>query len=103
MASAVRHITFDCAAPFEPYELAEFWSRVLGHSVDPDDEPGGDEVGLAVPAGQPTLPFVRVPESKSLKNRVHLDLEPDQQRDREVERVLALGAPIIDDRRRPNG
>jgi predicted enzyme related to lactoylglutathione lyase len=103
MTSIIRHITVDCAEPYEPYELAEFWSNVLGHPVDPIDEPGDDEVGLAVPAGQPTLLFVRVPEKKSVKNRLHLDLEPDQSRDREVERVSALGATIVDDRRKPNG
>lgn len=103
MSSIVRHNTFDCAESYEPYDLAEFWSQVLGHPVDPDDEPGDDEVGLAVPAGQPTLLFVRVPKGKSLKNRLHLDLEPDQPRDQEVERVLALGATIVDDRRKPNG
>ena len=56
-----------------------------------------------MPEGQPTLLFVRVPEAKAQKNRVHLDLEPDQSRDREVERVIALGATIVDDRRRANG
>ncbi|WP_062208913.1 VOC family protein [Streptomyces sp. NBRC 109706] len=103
MPSVIRHITFDCAEPHEPFELARFWSGVLGHPVDPIDEPGDDEVALAVPDGQPTLLFVRVPERKSLKNRVHLDLEPGQSRDAEVERVLALGATLVDDRRKPNG
>lgn len=103
MSSVIRHITFDCAEPHEPYELAEFWSKVLGHPVDPDDEPGDDEVGLQVPAGQPTLLFVRVPEAKTLKNRVHLDLEPDRPRDEEVQRVAAVGAVVVDDRRKPNG
>ncbi|NUK00932.1 VOC family protein [Streptomyces lunaelactis] len=103
MTSIVRHITFDCADPHEPYDLARFWSQVLGQPVDPIDEPGDDEVALEVPAGQPTLLFVRVPEKKSLKNRVHLDLEPDRPRDEEVERVSALGATIVDDRRKPNG
>ena len=103
MAAVIRHITFDCAPPHEPYELAEFWSRILGHPVDPEDEPGGDEAGLAVPEGQPTLLFVRVPEAKAVKNRVHLDLEPDQVRDQEVERIRELGATVVDALRRPNG
>ena len=103
MASVVRHITFDCAEPHEPYKLAEFWSQVLGQPIDPEDEPGDDEVGLEVPAGQPTLLFVRVPERKSLKNRIHLDLEPGQPRDEEVERISAPGAVIVEDRRKPNG
>ncbi|WP_351235048.1 VOC family protein [Streptomyces sp. NPDC002133] len=103
MTSIVRHITFDCAEPHEPYELAEFWSRVLGHPVHPQDEPGDDEVALDVPAGHPSLLFLRVPEKKTLKNRVHLDLQPDRPRDEEVERVAALGATVVDDRRKPNG
>ncbi|MGX8904006.1 VOC family protein [Streptomyces netropsis] len=103
MTSLIRHITFDCAEPHEPYELAEFWSRVLGHPVHPEDEPGDDEVALEVPTGQPTLLFIRVPEAKTLKNRVRLDLQPDQPRDEEVKRVSALGATIVDDRRKPNG
>lgn len=104
MPSAIRHITFDTAAPYEPYDLALFWSEILGYPVDPEDEPGADEVGLAVPEGQPTLLFVRVPESKTLKNRVHLDLDPDQLRDLEVERIKKIdGVQVVDDRRRPNG
>ncbi|MFJ6569969.1 VOC family protein [Streptomyces sp. NPDC091292] len=103
MTSIVRHITFDCAPPHEPYAIAEFWSQVLGHPVDPIDAPGDDEVALEVPEGQTTLLFVRVPEAKTLKNRVHLDLQPDRPRDEEAERVIALGATITDDRRKPNG
>ncbi|MFC4104484.1 VOC family protein [Micromonospora zhanjiangensis] len=103
MGSVVRHITIDCAPPHEPYELARFWGEVLGRPVDAQDAPGDDEVALDVPVGQPTLLFVRVPEAKTVKNRVHLDLEPDQPRDREVDRIAALGARIVDDRRKPNG
>jgi predicted enzyme related to lactoylglutathione lyase len=99
----VQHITLDCAPPHEPYELARFWGQVLGHPVHPDDEPGDDEAALDVPAGQPALLFVRVPEPKSIKNRVHLDLQPDTTREQEVERVASLGATIVDDRRTPNG
>ena len=103
MKSVIKHITFDCEPPHEPYELARFWGQVLDHPVDPEDEPGDDEVGLDVPVGQPTLLFVRVPEAKSLKNRVHLDLEPDTTREEEVARVIALGATVVADRRTPNG
>ncbi|MCX4820782.1 VOC family protein [Streptomyces sp. NBC_01142] len=103
MRSLIRHITLDCADPHEPYELAGFWSEVLGHPVDPEDGPGDDEVCLTVPDGRPTLLFVRVPEKKTLKNRVHFDLGPEQPRDLEVERLSALGATIVDDRRKPNG
>ncbi|MGW1142495.1 VOC family protein [Streptomyces zhihengii] len=103
MTSIVRHITFDCPPAHEPYDLAAFWSRVVGHPVDPGDEPGDDEVALSVPDGLPTLLFVRVPEAKTLKNRIHLDLQPDTTRDEEVDRLVALGARLVDDRRKPNG
>jgi hypothetical protein len=105
VASFVRHVTFDCAAPHEPYDLAVFWAEVVGQPVHPDDLPGEDEVGLKPPPGQPTLLFIRVPEAKTLKNRLHLDLEPagGRTRDEEVERVVGLGAVIVDDHRKPDG
>ncbi|MEU9824703.1 VOC family protein [Micromonospora chersina] len=45
----------------------------------------------------------RVPESKTMKNRVRIGLEPDVPRDREVERVPALDATVLVDRRDPDG
>jgi hypothetical protein len=100
VSSAVRNITFDIAAPYEPYDLAQFWARVLGRTVDDDDKPGDDEVGLG---GEPNLLFIRVPEAKTLKNRVHVDVQPDTTRDAEVERLVGIGAALIDDQRRPDG
>jgi len=45
--------------------------------------------------------FVTVPESKSIKNRMHLDLLPiDADQAEEVARFLDLGASVVDDRRR---
>jgi predicted enzyme related to lactoylglutathione lyase len=100
MTSVVRHVTFDVAPPYEPYDLAQFWSRVVGAPVSGDDRPGADE---CLVTGTPGLLFVRVPEAKTLKNRVHLDLQPDTTRDAEVERLGGLGAKVIDDQRRPDG
>ncbi|WP_147995839.1 VOC family protein [Streptomyces sp. uw30] len=97
MTSAIRHVTIDSA---DAYRLAVFWSQVLGLHVHEDDEPGAEDV-LIEGAG---LLFVTVPEPKTVKNRVHLDLQPqDRTRDEEVERVLALGATLVDDRRNPDG
>nr|BFF16215.1 hypothetical protein GCM10025699_75180 [Microbacterium flavescens] len=56
-----------------------------------DDEP---EIRSS-PDSLPGLLFVRVPEAKTLKNRLHLDFRPDDQ-DAEVERLLALGATRSD-------
>jgi len=48
--------------------------------------------------------FIEVPESKRVKNRVHFDLGPiDRTRDEEIERVRALGATELDDRRQLDG
>ncbi|MFB7516112.1 VOC family protein [Streptomyces sp. NPDC056144] len=99
MSSLVRHVTIDCA---DPHALATFWAAALGSQVSEDDNPGDDEA-LVESAGAGLL-FIRVPEPKALKNRVHLDLQPqDRTRDEEVERLLALGATLLDDRREPDG
>jgi hypothetical protein len=103
MTARVRNITFDCA---DPYALAGFWSQVTGYREDPEDgnHPDDPEAVLVGPDGQPNLLFVTVPEQKTVKNRVHLDLQPtDRTRDEEVTRLLALGATLVADHRRPDG
>jgi len=106
MTVRIRTITFDCR---DPYLLAGFWSQVTGFGEDPDNtnHPDDPEGLLLAPDGSANLLFVRVPEAKQVKNRVHLDLTADnstpQARDAEVERVIALGATLIDDHRRPDG
>jgi Glyoxalase-like domain len=78
----------------DPPAVAEFWARALGWRVtyrEPDEsviEPpeGSPEVDVA-----PDLVFVRVPERKAVKNRLHLDLRPEDQA-AEVDRLLGLGA-----------
>ncbi len=73
--------------------LADFWRGVLDYQVlyQADDEVviGRDE------HTEPALVFVPVPEGKTVKNRLHIDLKPDD-RDAEVERILALGATRAD-------
>lgn len=91
-----------CFDSADPYRLAQFWSDVLGIPVDEDCKPGDDEVGFELGDGQYLL-FLQVPEPKTVKNRVHLCLEPQQPREAEVERLLALGATMYDDRRNPDG
>ena len=98
----IKHITVDCR---DPYELARFWSTVTGWPVSDIDEPGDDEV--AVEPGEPGVPellFVRVPEGKAGKNRVHLDLVPRARtRDEEVGRLREAGATVVADHRGPTG
>ncbi|TCO30448.1 hypothetical protein EV652_105443 [Kribbella steppae] len=96
-----RHITIDAG---NPYELAQFWSTATGWPIADGDDHGDDEVLVVAPAPVPSLLFIAVPESKSVKNRVHLDWVPDQRtRDEEVDRLVTLGATIHDDHRQPDG
>jgi predicted enzyme related to lactoylglutathione lyase len=99
MTSLVHHITIDCA---DAYGLAGFWSQVTGLPISEHDFPGDPEAMIGLPEG-PGLLFIQVPEPKSVKNRVHLDLQPDTTRDAEVERLLGIGATLVSDMRRPDG
>ncbi|MCY9783838.1 VOC family protein [Nocardiopsis sp. EMB25] len=94
-------ISVDCA---DPHRLATFWSQALGHPIHPDDRPGDPEALIRLPQGPPLL-FLRVPEPKTVKNRLHLDLSaaPGHTREQETDRLVGLGATLIDDRREPDG
>ncbi|MGX2996859.1 VOC family protein [Streptomyces sp. JNUCC 64] len=99
MTSLVRHVTLDCA---DPYALASFWAQVLDGRLADDDNPGDPEA--QVHSASVGLLFIRVPDGKTVKNRVHLDLQPqDRGRDAEVDRLVALGATLVGDLRRPDG
>ena len=101
MSISIRHVTVDCA---DPYELAGFWHEITGWPRAEDDFPGDPEASLVAPDGATGLWFQQVPEPKVGKNRVHFDLAPDgRTRDEEVERLLGLGAEFVADHRRPDG
>ena len=78
----------------DPVRAATFWEQALGWRRTHEDP---DEVVLEPPAGSaedgvsPDILFLRVPEQKSAKNRLHLDLRPDDQA-AEVARLEGLGA-----------
>src|SRR3954447_23985298 len=110
-------ITFDTA---DPHAQAAFWAQVLGLEVEDHSQlvdqlvaagrmSAEERIVLAGrsafrdvaacrdPAGvEPRLFFQRVPEGKTAKNRVHLDIhvEPDQ-KTAEVDRLTALGAQLL--------
>jgi len=103
MTISVHSITVDCER-WEP--LVEFWSQASDFTEDPDNPNApGDPEGMLVDAGRGlALLFIPVPEPKSAKNRLHLDVVPvDGTRDEEVERLLGLGATQLADHRRPDG
>ncbi|MEV0078579.1 VOC family protein [Nocardia neocaledoniensis] len=102
MTSKFTELAIDCA---DPGGLARFWCAVLGYEVQ--DVEGDEYVSIGsplVPEGKkrpgpvpPTLSFIRVPEGKTVKNRLHIDVNPtDVDQDAEVERLLALGARRAD-------
>lgn len=97
MTSKFTELAIDCA---DPTRLARFWCAVLDYEVL-DEEDGIVTIGSpVVPDGSnsrgpvpPKLTFAHVPEAKTVKNRLHIDLNPsDREQDEEVRRLLDLGA-----------
>ncbi len=113
-------VTFDSA---EPDELAAFWAAALGYIVQPPPEGYadwptflktqgieaaiGDASAIVDPSGVgPRVFFQKVPEPKTAKNRMHLDLNVSDARrvgqeeghrrvDTEAQRLVGLGATQI--------
>jgi Glyoxalase-like domain len=84
-----------CVDAANPERLAEFWMAVLGWQTTGRYE---GAVEIRDPAsGGPSLTFAPVPESKTIKNRLHIDVNPiGCSQDEEVERLIALGARRAD-------
>ena len=100
MAVRIHNLTFDCA---DARRLETFWSTLTGWNVYYDDDP---EVVLApsFPHDGTGMLFIPVPEGKTAKNRLHLDLSPEEgTRDEMVERAVAAGATVIGDHRTDDG
>lgn len=77
----------------DPARLARWWAEVLDYQILSE---APDEVAIAPAKGTfPLLLFVPVPEAKNVKNRLHIDLNPDD-RDAEVERLVDMGARHVD-------
>ena len=111
----IGDVVFDCR---HPAALARFWAQVLdGYAVAPYDEAELArlrERGIDDPEDDPTvlvesdaspvrLWFQQVPEPRTVKNRVHLDLRcPDGDADAEARRLVALGATLADEQAHPD-
>ncbi|MEU0083734.1 VOC family protein [Streptomyces sp. NPDC006274] len=90
MAVSLYQIAIDC---HDAPKLARFWAEVLDWKILYEDS---EEIVIG--AGASVLPgivFLTVPEDRTVKNRLHLDLSPDD-RDAEVDRIIGLGARRID-------
>jgi hypothetical protein len=85
----IAALSVDC---HDPPGLARWWSRLLGGSVEVDDD--GDAT-LHTPGGL-AIDFFRVPEAKTVKNRLHLDLRSTDLAEA-TEQAVALGATRADD------
>lgn len=93
MGAVLREVIIDCN---DPRRVAEFWGQVLGWDVQENkDAYWMSESGAPFP--DLLLVFVPVPEPKTVKNRIHIDVSPiGCDRDEEVARVEALGATRVD-------
>ncbi len=91
VTSFIFNVTFDCA---DPRTLARFWSEVTGYPIAEERD---DYVRLRAPdqRGVRHILFFQVPEPKTSKNRVHVDLA-SRAPDAEIERLVALGASLVD-------
>ena len=111
MTSRFSELVLDC---HDPKLVAGFWCAALGYKIieestevveiGPEDMPDGwtpeliakwkERMRGAPPA--PTIVFAPVPESKTVKNRVHIDVSPLGSQAEEVERLIQLGATRAD-------
>lgn len=87
----IGSVTIDCA---DVARLAAFWSEALGYTSNVGE--GGGFATVEDPADRDVeIVFVRVPEGKSGKNRVHIDIGAND-RDAEVARLVELGAEEVE-------
>jgi catechol 2,3-dioxygenase-like lactoylglutathione lyase family enzyme len=91
IASAVQHVVIDTR---DPQLVAGFWAQALGREIVDD---WGGFVRLAPDRAGTQLAFAAVPEAKTVKNRVHLDLTAVD-RQRASEELIAIGATMIETR-----
>ncbi len=97
MTCFVAHTTVDCR---NAYELSQWWKRLLDYVDLPDDPnlPGHPECLIQRPDGGHQILFLETPDTKTVKNRLHLDLRPvERDRAEEVAWALSLGATLVDD------
>lgn len=92
MTSRIAMIAIDSVSP---RVVADFWVAALGWRVV--DESGGGVSIAPADASWPTIDVLEVPEAKTVKNRLHLDLRADgSTMAEEVERLVGLGARRVD-------
>ncbi|PRY42285.1 VOC family protein [Umezawaea tangerina] len=111
-------VTFDA---HDPTKLAEFWALAAGYvfqppppgfatwedfgrSIDLPEERWNDQSALIDPEGRgPRIYLQRVPEGKTAKNRVHLDIDPGPDKAAHVARLVEAGAVVVGEVDEPTG
>ncbi len=91
MPVRLGNLTFDCD---DALVVARFWAEALGRRVDDGSDAGFASIGGAdTERTEPAWYFEHVEESKTAKNRLHLDLlDPDPEA---VARLVSLGATVV--------
>ncbi|WP_113705193.1 VOC family protein [Nonomuraea lactucae] len=96
MSVSLLTVVVDCR---DPHRQAEFWARVLAYKVN---QRNPDEFQVSDPAGVGgSLYFMKVPEPKAGKNRLHLDLVASDSMEAEVARLVEAGAQLVEVRQDP--
>ncbi len=96
MTLRISNLSFDSV---QPETTGRFWAAALGWDLETDDP---EEVAVTAPPGGfghgvlPDMLFLRVPEAKQIKNRVHVCLRSDGDQAAEVARLEGLGARRVD-------
>lgn len=94
MAALLTEICIDCV---DHHLVAKFWTDVLGWPLNEDQAEYSWTSATGDHTSRPMLVFIGVPESKTVKNRIHLDVSPQGcEQAEELERLLALGAKRVD-------
>jgi hypothetical protein len=94
MSTSLLGISFDCA---DATQTAGFWSRLLDRTIDDGASTEFASIGLGTGGADGTIwMFHRVPESKTAKNRVHVDLVAESL-EKSVAQALEYGAARLGD------
>jgi hypothetical protein len=103
MTVRIACLTLDCA---DALTVGRFWSAAIDRPLDPEADSGFSSIGFharrardgwAEPEGDASWIFARVPETKAVKNRLHLDVIAAEV-EGEIARLVQLGASRIEDR-----
>jgi catechol 2,3-dioxygenase-like lactoylglutathione lyase family enzyme len=104
LVRVATHWTLGCDA-LDPHRLADFWASALGYVPEPGyDDPDG--ASIVDPEGKgPAIGWLRVPEGKTAKNRLHIDIRVAGERliRARVPELVALGASIVREENYPDG